>query len=119
MMAGKISEDLSARIDAVRGPMNRSDWQRGALAFAVSAAQSDPGLEFPDWERRARVAEEALDQIRDVLARAGCISQLMVAGPGSQLVDVMTAILSDLGLTDDQRRKATGLIMAQLRQAGQ
>jgi Domain of unknown function (DUF3850) len=60
----KVSEDMAARIDSVRGQLTRADWLRAAADTVLRSQQAGT-----DWERRARDAEERLARMAEILAR--------------------------------------------------
>lgn len=61
----KVSDDMLAAIEAMRGDVPVQDFLRGLISAVVQQAHP-PGS--PDWERRARDAERMLVRLREVLA---------------------------------------------------
>jgi len=59
----KVSQDMAARIDTVRGDVTRADWLRAAADTALAAQRAGE-----DWERRARDAEDRLALVAKALA---------------------------------------------------
>lgn len=63
----KVSDDMLALIEAMRGETPMQEFLRGVIT--VFSASQHPA-ELADWERRAREAERKLEAVRSLLGES-------------------------------------------------
>jgi hypothetical protein len=61
----KVSDDMFAAIERMRGKKPVLDFLRGLISTAAQQDLADGG---EDWERRARLAEQQLERVREILS---------------------------------------------------